>query len=320
MTRSDLLTKLARRTNKNTTLDTATQNRLLDFLNERQRRILSLPGMQKLRAATTSLASVEGRADYALARVARLHRIFETTNDRVLYEMSPQDYRRLDPDPQMGTPEAFIWRGRQAVAKQPADASELSVVSTSASDTNTAYVEGVITGGDPRTASVTMTGTTEVSLSASILTWERVDKFYLSTAAVGTVTLQEDINTAPAKELARIPIGATSTDYWGLTLWPTPSAVITYTIDYDRTVTDLAQSTDVPVLDEDFHDLLLLGALMDEYQYMSDERWHMAHAEYTQRLGQLRYRIAATATGGSGRLTRRTRPGSQLGAWYPAGT
>jgi len=318
MTRSDLLVKLSRRTNKNTTLDTATQNRLLDFLNERQRRILSLPGMQKLREASQTFASVASQADYALPNVARLHRIFETTNDRVLYELSPQDYRLIDPDPQTGTPEAFVWRGRQAVATQPSDASEIFVDSTSGSDTNTAYVEGIITGGYPRSASVTMTGTTAVSLSTSITTWERIDKFYLSAAAVGTVTLHED--ASGGTELARIPIGATSTDYWRLTLWPTPSAVITYTVDYDRQVTDLAQSTDLPVLDEDFHDVLLLGALMDEYQHMHDDRWQSARVEYEQRLGALKYRIAATATGGAGLLTRRIRPGSQLGAWFPAGS
>jgi len=302
MTRSDLLTKLARRTNKNTTLDTATQNRLLDFLNERQRRILSLPGMQKLRETTLTIASVASQADYVLPNASRVRRIFETTNDRVLYELSPQDYRLVDPDPQTGTPEAFVWRGRQAVAVQPSNASELFIDSTSGSDTGTCYLEGVITGGYERSASVTMTGTTAVSLSSSITSWIRVDKLYLSAAAVGTVTLHED--ASGGTELARIAIGSTTTDYWGFSLWPTPSGVITYTVDYDRAVTDLAQSNDEPVLPEDFHDLLLLGALQDEYQHMNDGRWQAAREEYETRMRQFRYWVAETATGSGGLLNR----------------
>jgi len=317
MTRSDLLVKLSRRTNKNTTLDTATQNRLLDFLNERQRRILSMPGMQKLREASQTFTSVASQADYALLNVARLHRIFETTNDRVLYELSPQDYRLIDPDPQTGTPEAFVWRGRQAVAKQPSNASTLYVKSASAADTTqTVYLEGIVTGGQALTGTFALNGTTAVA--STLTTWERVDKFYLSATTAAYVTLHED--SGSGTELARIQAGLTSADYWRLTLWPTPSDAITYTVDYDRQVTDLAQSTDLPVLDEDFHDVLLLGALMDEYQHMHDDRWQQARVEYEQRLGALKYRIAATATGGAGLLTRRIRPGSQLGAWFPAGS
>ena len=44
MTRSDLLTQLAYRLNKNaSSLDATTEARLIGFLNQRQRRILSLP-------------------------------------------------------------------------------------------------------------------------------------------------------------------------------------------------------------------------------------------------------------------------------------
>jgi hypothetical protein len=84
-----------------------------------------------------------------------------------------------------------VWRGRQAVAQQPAAACALFVDSTSASDTNTCYVEGVITGGYPRSVSVLMTGASAANISTLVTDWIRVDKFYLSAAAVGTVTLHE---------------------------------------------------------------------------------------------------------------------------------
>ena len=75
MTRSDLLTDLAGRTNKNTTLDSVTQARFLRFLNQRLRRILTIPGAQKLREATLTFASVASQADYVLPHAARVRRI-----------------------------------------------------------------------------------------------------------------------------------------------------------------------------------------------------------------------------------------------------
>ena len=314
MTRSDLLTKLVRRTNKNTTLDTATKNRLIDFLNERQLRILSMPGTAHLRDVTLTFDSVQSQADYTFPNLSKIKRITDTTNDRVLYEMTESDMRFADPQQQEGTPEAFVWRGRRAVAQQPSNASSLFVDSTSASDTGTAYIEGVITGGYPRSASVSMTGTTAVNISSAISTWIRVDKFYLSAAAVGTVTLHEDSDGGT--ELARITIGQTSTDYFGISLWKTPSeSSIAYLVDGVRHAPTLAQDTDVPLLPEDFHDLLLLGALMDEYQHMNDPRYDVVAREYLQRERAFKYWLAETATGQMGPFEKPSR----LGAWTASG-
>ena len=226
MTRLVLLQKLARRLNKNaTTIDALTQSRLLDFLNERERRLLTLPGLSHLRHATITLASVVDQADYVLPSLSKIDRIWDATNARTLYELSLQDYRLMDPNSLSGTPEAFVWRGQQATAKNPADASELFVKSTTTDTTQVAYVEGVITGGYPRTASVTLTGTTAVTLDSTITTWIRVDKFYLSAVGVGTITLHEDRGVGT--ELARIAIGFLQTKYWVFELAPQPAGVNT---------------------------------------------------------------------------------------------
>ena len=313
MTRNDLLLSICRRTNKNTTLDTATQNRLVDFLNERQRRILSIPGTQHLRDVVLSLTSVASQADYTFPNIGKIRRITDTTNDRPLYELSEAEWRAIDPQAQEGTPEAFVWRGRRAVAKQPSDASAIFVDSTAAGDTQVAYIEGVVTGGYALTASVTVTGVTAVQFG-TLSTWERIDKFYLASAAVGTVTLHED--ASGGTELARIQIGDTNTDYFGITLWKTPSASsIAYTVDATRLAPDLAQSTDVPLLPEEFHDLLLLGALMDEYQHMSDERYTVAATEYRSRERQFRYWLAEAG----GNTHAPFEKPSRLGAWTASG-
>jgi len=322
MDRLALLTQAAYRLNKTPPpdMDSATQARLIGFLNQRQRRLLSLPGLRHLRNATVTFNSVADQPTYALANIAKISRMFETTNDRTLYEMSQQDYRLIQPDTTItGTPSAFIWTGRQEVAAQPSNASSLFVVSSSASDTTqTCYVTGVITGGYPVTASVTLTGTTAVNVASATSTWERVDKFYLSAVAVGTVTLTED--SGGGATLGVIPIGQTTTDYTGFSLWMTPSSVITYYVDIVRAVTDLAQSTDVPVLPEDFHDVLLLGCVMDEYQHLSDSRYEIAAMEYTKRVKELQYWLSETAIGQPFSLANQWQRPSQLGAWYPAGS
>lgn len=320
MTRSELLNAWAYRLNKTPLpdMDSATQARALTFFNQRQRRLLTLPGLTHLREATVTLSSVANQADYVLPNIGKIARIWDPTNQRVLYQMSQQDQRLIDPIPISGTPEAFVWRGRQALAKQPSDASSLFVKSTSAADTTTAWVTGVITGSYPVATSVALSGTTAVNVASTISTWIRGDKFYVSAVCAGTVTLHED--SGAGTELARITIGQTSTDYWGFSLWPTPSGVNDYSIDIVRAVVDLASDADEPVLPIDFHDVIVLGAVMDEYQHLNDKRYGTAAKEYEARVGELRYWLAETAIGQPFSLTRGWQRPSQLGSWFPAGS
>jgi len=317
MTRADLLTKLARRLGKNaSSLDAATQNRLLDHLNARHREILSWPGMQRFRQRRLTIASVANQALYAIPNCANIITIGEATNDQILSPRGFHEYRRHNPDPasSTGTPEAYVPIGTQQVAAQPSDASSLFVDSTAAGDTQTCYIEGYITGGYPRSVSVTLTGTTAVNVSAAVSTWIGIEKFYLSSAAVGVVTLHEDADGGT--ELARIGIGQTWQQYYAFYLDPTPSGAITYTVDAELLITDFAQSTDQPLIPHDFHDLLIFGALMDEYEKGDDSRYQQAERQWQQRASDLRLYVARLTdgpiNGGTGR--------SQLGPYFPAGS
>lgn len=316
MTRTELLAELARRLNKNTSLDTATQARLIGFLNETHRELLSMPGLQRLRDDTITFSSVANQARYALPWVPKINRIFEATNDRVLEPMTLATYRDADADPEntTGTPSHWVWAGQSPVAKQPSDASSLYVKSTSGADTSqTAYLEGEVSGGYPRSASVTLTGGTAATLSSSITDWVRVTKFYLSAAGAGTITLHEDSGTGT--ELARLAIGQTSQRYVLLNLYPTPSEAITYSADVVLGVTDLAQNTDEPRLPLDFHDLLVAGAMVREYEKTEDNRLPVSMARYEDRKRDLLYWLHTTGSNDV-RL-----PGkSRLGPWYPAGS
>jgi hypothetical protein len=317
MTRAELLTALGQELNKETSsMNTTTKNRLLGYLNRRHRALASAPGLQHLRETTLTFSSAQSRAFYGLANVAKVNRIWDTTNDRALMEISLSEYRTMDPDAinYEGTPECFVWSGYGSVARQPANASELFWKSTAAGDTQNSYLEGEITGNYPLAKTKALTGTTAVSVDTSVTTWERIHKAYLASAAAGVVTLHEDLGSGT--ELARIGIGQTQQRYWQFYLWRTPSATIEYSADVTREITDLAQDTDEPILPIDFHDLLFLGAAMDEYRHLDDTRYSVVREEYRRREGQFQYWLAETASGASVSIE----PPSRLGAWFPSGT
>lgn len=321
MTFSEILDAVYADTNASASPAAGYVTRIKRYVNEGVRAVLREPGLGRLVDSDSALtfASVAATVRYVLPEaVSRINGITERTNDLALRPMSLQAYRHADPDPtsSSGTPTHYVPIGRMAVAVQPSDASSIFVKSSSASDTTqTAYIEGLITGGYRRTASVTLTGTTAVNLSSAISTFIEIEDFYLSAAAVGTVTLHED--SGAGTELARITIGATRPRYFGLYLWPTPAAAVTYRVDYRREVLDLVNNTDEPPLPTDFHSMLVAYARMREYEKTSDDRFELARQEYERALSRLKYftQVDADAIpvlGGS--MVGRSR----LGAWFPA--
>lgn len=322
MTLSELLTACYDEARYTSSPTSAITTRITRFLNEGVRAVLSEPGLARLvdSDAPLAIASVASQARYvAPEAVAQIRGISERTNDYALEAMSLDRYRRLEPDPASvsGTPTHYVPFGRTAVAVQPSNASELFVKSTSASDTGTAYLEGITTGGYLRTASVTMTGTTAVSLSASITDWIEVTDFYLSANAVGTVTLHED--SGAGTELARITIGQKRPRYTGFYLWPTPAAVVSYLVDYRREIADLVNSTDEPPLPTDYHRILVDYALWRELTGQeADGRAIAAMTRYRHGLNRLKF-ATQTTVGEIPTLGRARRVGhSRIGAFYPA--
>lgn len=318
MTLDDLAQDVYRRLNKNTSsVSTDVQTRIRAFLNQRHRELLTLPDCQQLRDDVTTFDTVASTARYALPQaVARVHRLWDASNERTLEERGMSWYRTIAPDPtvQTGDPEVFCVQGQTRVAVQPSNASAVFIDSTSASDTGTVRIEGVITGGYRQSASQTMTGTTAVQIG-SLSSWIQIDNVYLSAAAVGTVTLHED--ASGGTELARIPIGATMPRYWTVHLWPTPTSAITLTLDYAREISDMAQSTDEPLLPVDFHRLLVYGACLDECIKLDDTRMQTFDAMWTKGVNALLYWLHARSSYRPGR--RLSLEGSNVGSWYPAG-
>lgn len=322
MTFSEILAGVYADMNLNASPASTVVTRIKRYVNEAQRAILREPGLQRLVDSDTPLtiASVASTARYVLPEsVARIHSVTERTNDRKLEALSLEAYRGQEPDPTAtsGTPSHYVPIGRVAVATQPSDASSLFVKSTAAGDTTqTAYVQGLITGGYRRTASVTLTGTTAVTLAAAITTFIEVEDFYLSAAAAGTVTLHED--SGAGTELARVTIGQVRPRYYGLYLWPTPAGAVSYLVDYRQEITDLVNDTDEPQIPLDFHPMLMAYARMREYEKTDDSRYTSARDEFALGLSRLRYQTQWTADelpvmGRAGRLGR-----SRLGGYFPA--
>lgn len=272
MTFLQLQQKLARRRGANdASFVTGTQMRYKDALNEAHRACLRMPGMDSLRYATMTVASVANQQGYAVPHegIARVNWMWDPTNRMRLKYRTRQDVREMNPSAIAGTPWVWSPTGYVEAHTQPSDASELFVKSTAAG-TQTAYIEGYITGGYYRTASVALTGTTAVTLS--ITNWIQVTKFYLSAATTGTVTLLED--SGSGTELARITIGRTRARYYGFLLEPVPAAVVTYNLDVLRDIPDMSVDTDEPLLPDDFHDLLIDKAELKELRKQDDPNRH----------------------------------------------
>lgn len=282
---------------------TAVVTRAKRFVNEGVRVLLNEPCIARQVDSDLpySFASVASTARYTVPEaVSVIRHITERTNDYHLLPMSMSEYRLREPDPpnNTGTPTHYVPIGRVAVATQPSDASAVFVDSTSAGDTNTAYIEGIATstvgsstvGGRPFSGSRTMTGATAVQLPSTVSTWTEITDFYLSAVAVGHVTLCEDAEGGT--ELARIVPGQYRARYYGFYLWPTPAAAVTYYVDYRRQIQDLVQDTDEPVVPLDFHPMLLAYAVMREAEKTgNDVLLARTATRYTRFMNNMTYQV-----------------------------
>lgn len=245
------------------TVPAPVSRRFKRFVNRWHRKILSAPGMDPLRRVIVSQTSVADQPTYGVA-LQTIRYITETATQRRLIRKTLGWYRDRFPDPARvsGTPCWYVPLGMARIHTRPSAACELFAVSTNTGDTQTIAVEAIRTGGYRRLLSVLLTGLTPVSLGAAITDVIDVEDVYLSTAAAGTVTLTQG---SGGTELSRIPIGATVGRFFRYALVPTPTDAIAYTIDGIADVSDLVNDTDEPFPNADFHDLLVDGAVYEEW-------------------------------------------------------
>jgi hypothetical protein len=321
VTLRDIARSIYRRTNKNASVPNAeTQARIIGFINDRHRDVLT--DFPQLRDETFTFPTVDSQQQYALPEhgIASISRIVDRSNRIRLVQKSDDWLDTVDPNPESGTSIVWVPQSYTQVHTQPSAACEVFIKSTSASDVNRAYVEGYDSGGYRRTAEVTMTGVTAVSLDTTITTWIQIDKVYLSEEAVGTVTLHSV--SGAGTQLSKIAIGDTYAKFISFLLWPTPSAVVTLSARIRRAIGEMSKPTDEPLLPIDFHQMLAVGARLDEYEHTDDSRRGLAETEWDRWHKKLTTHLVATP---DTRIDLNTDLAhgvgmSRLGSNYPAGT
>lgn len=307
--------------------DSAVVRRMTGFIDEVHREILGKRGMAVLRRKILTCTSVADSPYMVLPQAAvNIAVIADRTNGKNLDLMSIQDVRARDPRLNFtGTiPDGYAVINMNApVALDPTAAAELFVISDSTGDGAgiSATVHGITSSGYPRVASIAMNGTTGVSLDTTITDWLQIQKWFLSAQAKGTVTLR--MTSGAGTTLGTITPGRSSARYTQLHLSPTPSSALTYHVDCEVHVENLLAPNDEPLLPEDFHDLLVLGALMKEYHkrknYPAVQAIEGMAGGWTERWNDLQAFVRRSQ--GIARGPNRKNQGfSQLGPMFPAGS
>src|SRR5262249_40506469 len=147
-----------------------------------------------------------------------------------------------------------------------------------------------------------------------------LDKAYLDLPTIGNVSVYDA--SVGGNELIRIAAKRYQVDYLTNVLWPAPSAVWTFYVDYTRDMLNLMQPTDRPLLPEDFHDLVLMGARYSDYEFKKD----LASMKVTRE--EMLSRASALFNWVNNNPDQILVPGQQprgtrfsnLGSWFPSGT
>lgn len=294
------------------------QSRVKRWINKGQTNILRMPGMENLRQGTLKFTSEVDRAIYGFPLAfEQVTSVVQVSNQWRLRYMTRDEFRFIDPGlTANGTPERYVPDGLHPRFRVPNETG-IWVVSTSAADVlQMVTLRGVSANGDPsQIQTATLNGTTRVAIG-TITDYSDIFSFDLSSAVSGAVSLY-DAATA-GHELARIPIGMTSAQFWCLRLWPTPSSALQYTVDGLLEIPDMIENTAVPMLPPSFHDLLGVYARRCEYERTNDSRFQAANAEWAQGLANLTMQINFPSdyrpvSGSSGLSGWSDLPGG----WYP---
>lgn len=173
---------------------------------------------------------------------------------------------------------------------------------------------------DTTTTKASVAGTQSYSVTSCARInriWETTNDIKLAQRSLAWLR-EQDPDPQQATPVAWIPTDVTKTTQTFL-LWPTPSSVITYTLDITSPITEMSADADVPLLPDDFHDLLIDLAELKELRKADDpNRYAMLTATVTQGEADLRAWVVAHPDYQPFQQTI-VAP-SRLGAWFPAGT
>lgn len=229
----------------------------INYVYRRIRRMNGAENSEREFSLTTNTSSSKyGMPVY----VNEILKITDPTNDRDIKEMTSQQYKtELPGNDDTGDPEWYFQIGTFGVEVQPSSTGVLTVESSSALDASSTYVTvfGTNSADIRISEDVTMNGTTAVPTTNSFKTVERIVKSEDDgTSWVGYVTVKD----VGGNSLAVIPSYMESPTYRWIEFYPKPSVAITYTVQTYSETPELINDNDWPEIDDDFHDLIEIGA------------------------------------------------------------
>lgn len=288
-------------------------------INDWHRKLLTRPHFTRLLRSSYqfSLTTTSGQANYALPRgMDKVAQITDTSNDVALMPWRQHEMRIMDPgESTLGVPTAWAVRGWYAYHTAPATAvTKLYAASSSASDTQVVSFLLVTDTDQQVETTLTLNGTSSVYVTVAA---EEIHKVWLSTAAVGDITLRYE--AAAGTVFAVIPAGATTVRYLWIRLYPIPGGTYTLAVEGIRELTNLVDDHDLPYLPTDFHDILALGAEADEWKKKDDTRYTVCRQECESRVNDLKAWVYNAPDYLVGPLTIDD-GSSRLGGWYPSGS
>ncbi len=294
--------------------------RIKKNINKAQTMILRDPTCARLRYTMDQSVQVTTEADIAVygvtAALSDVTAVFDRDNDRKLDIVSPAELDRTDPGrSSTGTPYAVAKLGYKPLARPFATAgSGIWVASSSASDTGQTVSGSAVLASGLRLAigATTLTGTSRVQIGTAT-TIVDILSIRLSAVAVGTVSFYDA--ASGGNLLGQIGIGQTAPQYCCIQFGPTPAGPITYYLSGIYRIADMSADADVPMLPEEFHDILGAYGRMCEYEKANDDRLPLAAAEWNRGLKQLRFHLNSGVT----YMAPNSRPRvSRFGPWTPA--
>lgn len=303
--------------------------RIARYINLAYHQVHGKKGMRKLRRALLTFPTVANSPFVVLPQAAvRLLTISDRVNNIPYEELTMEEIRWRDPGlkSSSATPSAYAVIGMSsAVAADPSASGQCTAVSSSAADTGLTHIvygEFIKAGGYPAVDSINLNGVTPVNLGPADAI--AVQKFYTGqsagavlgpSAAVGIITLKDGAGNV----LSTIGPARTFARYSRLHLFPVPSTVITLYADVELHIENLVNQADEPILPEDFHDVLVSGALYREYKKRSMiTLYREEKAEFNQRVAEMRAWINKPS--GAVLNNSRNRQFSQLGPWFSNGS
>lgn len=166
---------------------------------------------------------------------------------------------------------------------------------------NIHYREVVSSLGLQYTSRTTITATTTIGNALLVFTAEKLFTVYNANGGapvviLNEISLDEMRNRAPGADPAQVyAIYTSQASTVTILLESTPTTAYPLTADAQVVLANLT-ALDIPVLPTDYHDLLMYGALRDEFRRMGKiDEAELAGNDFTRRLSELRYYLSKSA-------------------------